>query len=109
MDGDKPTGLSVRRCKDGTEPTSVYADDAVIYDYAEGEEVEHVCEIGPDMRRPVLAYAFSIETIGLPRTTDNKANQISLRHGDPERAIRKRTWVTALDSWFPLINCIRSG
>ena len=84
-------------------------EDLVVNHDRKGEEVEHVCEIGPDMRRPVLAYAFSIETIGLPRTTDNKANQISLRHGDPEREIRKRTWVTALDSWFPLINCIRSG
>lgn len=84
-------------------------EDLVVNHDRKGEEVEHVCEIRPDMRRPILAYAFSIETIGLPWATDNKANQMSLRHGDPEREIRKRTWVTALDSWFPLINCIRSG
>ena len=47
------------------ERTAVHADDAVVYDDGEGEEVEHVCEIRPDVRRVVLAQAFRVEPIRL--------------------------------------------
>ena len=43
----------------------MHAEDLVVDDNAEREEVEHVGEIVPDIGVAVLARAFGVETIGL--------------------------------------------
>ena len=40
-------------------------EDAVVDDDGEGQEVEHVCEIVPDVCVAVFAVAFRVEAVGL--------------------------------------------
>lgn len=48
----------------GTE-AAVHTKDLVVDDDGEGEEVEHVGEVVPDIGVAVFAVAFSVETVGL--------------------------------------------
>lgn len=43
--------------------TSMYAEDIVIYDDGECEEVEHVCEVVPDVGIAVFAAALGVEAV----------------------------------------------
>jgi hypothetical protein len=43
----------------------VHAEDLVVDHSREREEVEHVGEVRPDMRRPVLAHALGVEAVRL--------------------------------------------
>lgn len=45
--------------------TAVDAEDVVVDDDAEGEEVEHVCEVVPHTRIPVLATTLRVESVAL--------------------------------------------
>lgn len=54
------------------ERTAVHADDAVVDDDAEGEEVEHVCEVGPDVRRVVFTQALRVKPVRLKESVSTK-------------------------------------
>ena len=43
----------------------MHAEDLVVDDDREGEEVEHVGEVVPDVRVAVFAVAFGVEAVGL--------------------------------------------
>lgn len=45
--------------------TSVNAKDLIVNDGAEGEEVEHVGKVAPDIRRAVFSDTFRVEPISL--------------------------------------------
>ena len=47
--------------------TAVDAEDLVVNDHGECEEVEHVREVGPDVRAAVFSYAFGVEAVCLDR------------------------------------------
>lgn len=49
----------------GRRQAAVHAEDLVVDDDREGEEVEHVGEVVPDVGVPVLARAFRVEAVGL--------------------------------------------
>lgn len=44
---------------------AVHAEDLVVDDDGEGEVVEHVCEVVPDVGVAVFARAFGVEAVGL--------------------------------------------
>ena len=50
---------------DGRGEPAVHAKDAVVDHDRERQEVEHVREVGPYMRRTILPHAFRIKTIRL--------------------------------------------
>lgn len=41
------------------------AENLVVYNHRQRQEIEHIGEIRPYVRRPVLAYTFRVKTIGL--------------------------------------------
>ena len=43
----------------------MYAEYFIIYNHGQSKEVEHVCEIVPDISVAVFAVAFSVETVRL--------------------------------------------
>jgi len=43
----------------------MHAEDLVVDDHWEGEEVEHIGEVRPDMGGVVLSNAFRVETVRL--------------------------------------------
>ena len=45
--------------------TSVHTEYPIVDDDRKGEEVEHVCEIGPHVGASVLAHAFRVEAVSL--------------------------------------------
>ena len=101
MDGDKPGNgravlavLPEQLSKDVH--TAMHAKYVVVNHDGERQEVKHVCEVRPHMRRAVFPHAFRVEAIRL-----QVREPISSGEG-LERD--KQTCVTARDSWFPLIN-----
>ena len=67
---------------DGWREASVYAEDVVIYDDRECKEVEHVCEVVPDIGIAVFAAAFSVEAV---RLGDAAGFMIAADEGDAVR------------------------
>lgn len=67
---------------DGWRKASVYAEDVVIYDDGECKEVEHVCEVVPDIGVAVLAAAFSVEAV---RLSDAAGFVVAADEGDAVR------------------------
>ena len=53
---------------DARAQAAVHAEDLVVDDDGEGEEVEHVGEVVPDVGVAVLAVAFGVEAVGLRHT-----------------------------------------
>ena len=47
------------------ERTTVDAKDAIVDDYRKREEIEHVREVRPDVRRAILAHTLCVETVCL--------------------------------------------
>lgn len=43
--------------------TTMYTEDLVVYDNRQRQEVKHVCEVCPDVRRTVLPDTFRIKPI----------------------------------------------
>lgn len=50
---------------DGWRKAAVYAEDLIVDHHAQGQKIEHVREIMPDVGIPVFPRAFSIEPVGL--------------------------------------------
>ncbi len=71
MEGDKPVRCGQPLCEPqkpeeaGRSHTSMDAEDLVIDDHAQGQEIEHVSEVMPDISIAVLPGAFGIEAIRL--------------------------------------------
>jgi len=64
IEGDRPAKLDWRTSAVGAKkPTSMYAEDLVIDDNAQRQEVEHVGEVVPDIRIAVFPRAFRIKPI----------------------------------------------
>lgn len=45
--------------------TAMYTEDVVVYDDGKCEEVEHVCEVVPDVGVTIFAAALGVKTVGL--------------------------------------------
>lgn len=43
--------------------TAMYTKDLIVYDNAEGEKVEHICEVVPDIGVSVFSCTFCVEAI----------------------------------------------
>ena len=43
----------------------MYTENLIVYNHGQSKEVEHVCEIVPDISVAVFAVAFGVETVGL--------------------------------------------
>lgn len=68
IDGERPARVRKGGFFGGRERggfTPVDAEDVVVDDDAEGEEVEHVCEVVPHTRIPVFATALRVESVAL--------------------------------------------
>lgn len=50
---------------DGGGEAAVHAEYLIIDDHAKSEEVEHICEIVPDVGIAIFPSAFGVEAIGL--------------------------------------------
>jgi hypothetical protein len=50
---------------DGRRQPSVYAEYLVIYHHTQGEEVEHVCEVVPDVGVAIFPSALRVEPVRL--------------------------------------------
>ena len=90
------------RARETYAPTAVDTENVVVNDDREREEVEHVREVGPDVRGAVLADAFRVEAVGLwwrSATASRCARAL----------VTRLTWVTARDSWLPRMSWTRSG
>lgn len=74
MEGDKPSsgGASGVSPTGGSAdvPTAVHAEDLVVDHDRQREEVEHVREVRPHMRRAVLAHAFRVEPVCLQKEVE---------------------------------------
>ena len=46
----------------------MHAEDLIVDDHAQGEEVEHISEVMPDVGVAVFPHALSIESVGLRDT-----------------------------------------
>jgi hypothetical protein len=73
------------------------AEYSIVDHSAEGEKVEHVGEVGPNVWVAVFPDALHVEAIGLPKIRTVSVGPALL------------TWVTALDSWLPRMSWTRSG
>jgi len=85
----------------GTE-TAVYAKDSAVDDGGEGEVVEDLAAVSPDVRRPILAHALVVKAIDLGYLSAILTSSIRLRAHVEEV-------LAHLLSWFPLIKPTRSG
>ena len=47
----------------------MYTENFIVYNHGQSKEVEHVCEIVPDISIAVFAVAFGVETVGLSDPT----------------------------------------
>ena len=99
MDGDNPvTAFGMDAYESCRLRTTVHAEYTVVYNDGKSQIVKHVGKVRPDVGGAVFADAFGVEAVRL---------EVILRDG---RGYEGRlTWVTALDSWFPLISCTLSG
>ena len=49
-------------------------EDLVVNDHGEREEVEHVCEVRPDMGRSILSHTLGVEPIRLAVRKTRRVN-----------------------------------